>query len=146
MDEMTPEEMFNRFMEQQQKLAQAPQPQIAQNPSMLDNQPLNINEQAALETLKTNITPPAPVSSSLPKCPQCGQLHPPLKPGEKCPMAKDKFTDDKGMEIEVDVNKYLTNLKNIIVSQIESKKLKDPNKLFKELTISVMSFLEKYKE
>jgi hypothetical protein len=146
MPEMTPEELFNQFMEQQ-NMAQIKgqgQPMVSSESGL----PITPQEQAALQTIKNTTVAPAPasVSSHLPTCPQCGQLHPPVAEGTKCPMAKDKFVDATGNEVDVDVNKYLTNLKNIVVSQIESKGIKDPNKLFQQLTVSVMKFLEGYND
>lgn len=149
MDEMTPEQLFNQFMEQQQKMAKATPQGIPGNKpnASLTGDPLTTNEQTLLNSLRVNPgSPPAQVSSHLPSCPQCGQLHPPLQPGEKCPLAKEVFKDEKGQNINVDVNKYLVDLKNIVVSQIQSKGIKDPNKLFKQLTVEVMKFLEGYKE
>ena len=148
MPETTPEDLFNQFMEQQQRMSE--NTKINTGKPMVTTEeglPVTPQEQAALETIKTTSTvAPAAVSSFLPTCPQCGQLHPPIPDGKKCPMAKDKFKDDKGEEIEVDINKYLTNLKNIVVSQIEMKGIKDPNKLFKHLTVELMKVLEAYNE
>ena len=150
MPETTPEDLFNQFMEQQQRMAESQKINTAAKQPMAstaEGLPITPQEQAALETIRTNTAvAPAAVSSHLPTCPQCGQLHPPVPDGKKCPMAKDKFVDDKGQEVEVDVNKYLTNFKNIVVSQIESKGIKDPNKLFKHLTVEMMKVLEAYKE
>ena len=148
MPETTPEELFNQFMEQQQRMSESAKIDTSQPMvSTAEGLPITPQEQAALETIKTtNAIAPAAVSSHLPTCPQCGQLHPQVPDGKKCPMAKDKFVNDKGQEVEVDINKYLTNLKNIVVSQIELKGLKDPNKLFKYLTVELMKVLELYKE
>ena len=154
MPETTPEELFNQWTLQQEKLKEQQNMANAQggNQPMVSSEsglPITPQEQAALQTINSSTVTaaaPAPVSSHLPTCDQCGQLHPPVAAGAKCPMAKDKFVDDTGNEVDVDVNKYLTNMKNIIVSQIQSKGIKDPNKLFKQLTVSVMKFLEGYSE
>jgi hypothetical protein len=79
-------------------------------------------------------------------CHQCGMIHPPLRPGERCPMAKVKVKNDKGEEREVDVNKFIANLKNIIISQSESKKIKDIEKLFQNIIVEVTKYLEGYSE
>ena len=152
MPEMTPEELFNAWTLQNQKLEEQQKSAMLQKGrpmvSTETGLPITPKEQAVLQTIKNApaAMPPTPVVSHLPSCPQCGQLHPPVPAGSKCPMAKDKFVDDTGKEVDVDVNKYLTNMKNIIVSQIQSKGIKDPNKLFKQLTVSMMKFLEGYSE
>jgi len=81
-------------------------------------------------------------------CPQCNMIHPPLKPGETCPNAQVKI-DTGALNKEsrdVDINKYLVTLRNILVSQIEQKEIKDAQKLFQNITIEVTKFLEGYSE
>jgi hypothetical protein len=82
------------------------------------------------------------LSTSVPTCDQCGKVHPPLKMGEKCPLANSTTPDGK----EINMNKFLVNLKNIVISQSQKKQIKDVNKLFDMVTVEVMKFLEKYKE
>ena len=79
-------------------------------------------------------------------CPQCGTIHPPIPPGQKCPMAKVKVKNERGEEKEVDVNKFLASLKNIIISQAEQRKIKDVEKLFKNIIVEVTKYLEGYSE
>ena len=79
-------------------------------------------------------------------CPQCGTIHPPIPPGAKCPMASIKVKADDGTEKNVDVNKFLADLKNIIISQSDIKKIKDVEKLFKNIIVEVTKYLESYKE
>jgi len=76
-----------------------------------------------------------------PVCPQCGLLHPPVRPGEKCPNAPIKIEGEK-----VDTTKFLVDLKNICASQIEKKNIKDVEKMFKSLIVEIIKFLENYKE
>ena len=75
-------------------------------------------------------------------CSQCGLSHPPLKPGEKCPMAKEK--DLSGSEIRFD--NFFVTLKNILNSQIQLKKIKDSDKLLAFTLIEITKILEAYKE
>lgn len=86
---------------------------------------------------------PIPVENG---CPQCGMIHPPLRPGEKCPNAGAKIKSVDGTEKVVDVNKYLMTLRNILMSQIDSKGIKDVDKLFKNITLEITKYLEGYKE
>lgn len=86
---------------------------------------------------------PIPVQNG---CPQCGLIHPPLPPGEKCPNAGAKMKGAAGKEKLVDINKYLVNLRNILMSQIDSKGIEDVDKLFKNITLEITKYLEGYKE
>jgi len=76
-------------------------------------------------------------------CNQCGKMHPPLPPGQICPVAPVKnltgITD-------VEVQKFLVNIKNIIVSQIQQRNVKDGKKFFQYGVIELTKALEKYKE
>lgn len=105
--------------------------------------PLGVNEQAVLSNVQTS-TPAAPARGAFAECPQCGIMHPPLRPGESCPMKKVEIkeasvTDD-------DINRFLSQLKNISVSQIQSKGIKDGNKLFNHLIVEITKLLEGYSE
>lgn len=79
-------------------------------------------------------------------CPQCGMIHPPLPPGAKCPMAPVKVKTKDGHEKDIDVNRFLADLKNIIISQSEAKKITDIEKLFKNIILETTKYLESYKE
>jgi len=95
-----------------------------------------------------NKKPPAPktLSTAEGACPQCGTIHPPVPAGQKCPMAGVKVKNEQGEEKEVDVNKYLAQLKNIIVSQVEQREIKDVDKLFKNIIVEVTKYIEGYTE
>lgn len=75
-------------------------------------------------------------------CPQCGMVHPPLKEGTICPMRPVKSIEGK----DIDTSKFIASLKNILISQIQAKKIKNPNKLMNEMVIQLTKFLEGYKE
>lgn len=95
--------------------------------------------------LKQTINQPAPnynLKPSFEMCPQCGTYHPSLKPGEKCPVAPIKSADNK----MVDINNFLSMLKNIIESQVSKKGIKDPEKMVKQLIVNITIFLENYNE
>ena len=107
-----------------------------------DNESIS-NEHIDPSILKSSPPPtPAPTPGA---CPQCGTLHPPLRPGEKCPIAKVKVVSEKEGK-DIDVNKYLNTFRDIIISQIGIKNIKDPDKLFKNITIELTKFLEGYSE
>ena len=83
----------------------------------------------------------SPIGTEQPVCPQCGLIHPPLRPGEKCPNAPIQSGEKK-----IDTSKFFASLKNICVSQIEKKGIKDVEKLFNNLVIEVTKYLENYEE
>lgn len=82
------------------------------------------------------------IPTSFGACPQCGLIHPPVNPGERCPNAPIKASGISDSE----ATQFLINLKNIIISNIEKKNIKDNKKLFQKLILNVADFLEKYKE
>ena len=86
---------------------------------------------------------PVPVGN---QCPQCNMMHPPLRPGEKCPNAIVKAMTEESEDKTLDINKYLVNLQHILMSQIELKKIKDVKKLYENITIEMTKFLEAYTE
>jgi len=173
MDENSPEAQFNRMMEQvqdnqqrafnaqlqqQRQLmnmngqasegGQTSQPQTGPAPSPPlpgQNPNLSFQEQRVLNelTAKVNTTPPPAVSTAQPSCPDCGLIHPPLQPGQKCPTSQTKVKDG---EKTFDTNKYLIMWRDIILSNIDKKKLKKPEELFKAATIELTKFVEGYKE
>jgi hypothetical protein len=111
-----------------------------------DQSPVNpVNSVRPMGTPINGVPPkPATVSAAEGACPQCGTIHPPVR--GKCPMAKVKVKTNTGEEKEVDVNKFLAQLKNIIVSQAEQKKIQDVEKLFKNIIVEVTKYLEGYSE
>ena len=112
-------------------------------PELIDGGGSVINEQAVLSSV-ANSSPFTPAVGAFGECPQCGIMHPPLRMGEKCPVAKVEIKE-AGITSD-NVTKFTVDLRNIAISQIESKGIKDGNKLFKYLTIEFMKLLENYKE
>ncbi len=92
--------------------------------------------------LNNNPAPSATLAGGQPTCPQCGIMHPPVSRGSTCPNAPVK--NEQGDEM--DLTKFFIQLKNICMSQIEVKKIKDLNKLFNGILIEITKFLEEYKE
>jgi len=84
---------------------------------------------------------PGPFAPTFTSCSQCGFFHPPLQPGEKCSLAKDKVGDK-----EIDLNSFFTRLKPILISSIEKKQIKDLNKLYTAVILSLQKILDSYKE
>lgn len=76
------------------------------------------------------------------QCPQCGLLHPPLQEGQICPMAKQKT--DSGEEIEL--TQFFADLRNILISQIKTKKIKDPKRLMRYILVGTTKLIERYKD
>ena len=74
-------------------------------------------------------------------CPQCGYSHPPIAVGEKCSLAKEKVGG-----IELDLNPFFLKLKPMLVYCIQKKEIKDLNKLYTAVILSLQKILDDYKE
>lgn len=161
-NEMTPEDMFNKMMEDQAKMIaaqqQAQQVQQAQpQTTMPQGEPgkpptLDANEQAVLNELQNKPavastgSHPIQVASALPTCPVCGMLHPPNADGSPCGNASGQTGSANVADLDMEINKSLVSLKNIAVSQIQSKGIKNINKLLQYMTIEMTKLLEGYNE
>ena len=79
-------------------------------------------------------------------CPECNTMHPPLRPGEKCP---NVGVGDAGLAAGIDdatINKHLVDLRNIIISKMSSKGIKNGKKFFQYAVIELTKALEVYNE
>jgi len=85
------------------------------------------------------------LQSRFPVCDQCGFTHPPLRPGQKCPAAESGKEEIPEVG-EVDLTDFIVSMKNILVSQIQSKKIKDVKKLTSFTIVEITKILEGYKE
>lgn len=116
------------------------------------NPNVNVNTVNPTEPMTNTAPSPTPMPSAPPvsmnvqtigsECPECGVMHPQLPNGEKCPNSKvnlEKISD-------VEIGQFLGSWKNIIVSQIEQKEIKEPKKVFQQATVILAKFLEEYKE
>jgi len=133
---------FNEEMEQRQFYTNV-DPAITQNiPQQTQGE--NFREQTIInETIATaSGPPPSPVPTSFGRCDQCGTFHPPLKDGQKCPVAPIKSKEGEPL----DLNPFFAQLKNICVSQIEQKGIKNHDKLFQHVILEVTKSLENYHE
>ena len=103
---------------------------------------MNINNDPIINQTINQPPPNYTITPTFEPCSQCGTFHPPLQPGQECPLAPIKTKDNKS----VDINKFLTMLKTILNSQVSKKNIKDPEKLIKLLIIEVTKYLENYEE
>ena len=92
----------------------------------------------------TTYTSPVNVPPGAIVCPECNTIHPPLKSGEKCPNAKQDVSK-YGLD-DISVNKFVVDIRNIVVSQLDKKEIKDGRKLFQFTIIELMKILEGYNE
>jgi hypothetical protein len=106
--------------------ASQPAPATPPNPNPMTTQPTTTSAQEAVGGL----------------CSECGTMHPPVRAGEKCPNAKVNLPSITNDEIGY----FLSNIKNIIISQSEKNKIKDVKKLFQQSIVVLAKFLEEYKE
>jgi len=144
------QDLIKRYSNQQQSFMGNNPPR--QNPSQnfdghsgIDNQG-TINESTPVaSSMMGPIKGPDPIPAGN-ICPQCEMVHPPIRPGEKCPNAIVKSMTKENTEVIVDVNKYLLSIRNILMSNIDKKQIKDINKLFQNITLEIAKFMEGYKE
>jgi len=101
----------------------------------------------------TPVTPSQPAPVSVPNidapagshvCPQCKTIHPPLKPGEKCPNASQDVSKF-GLD-DITLNKFIVDIRNMILSQLSKKKIENGTKFFQYAIIELMKILEEYNE
>jgi len=76
------------------------------------------------------------------KCSQCGFIHPKLKFGEKCPMAKEKTEDGTLIEI----GNFFSKAKPLIEAKVKIRNIKDQNKFFSYLVIKISDAIDNYEE
>ena len=81
---------------------------------------------------------------SFPTCPQCGFAHPEIQ-GQKCPMAKTVMSPEE-KNIEADIGTFVVQLKNIMMSQIGLKGIKDVKRLTSFSIVEFTKMLENYRE
>ncbi len=75
-------------------------------------------------------------------CPQCGQSHPPIQPGQKCPMAPIQAAGGQ----KIDINPILEKMRVILTSQLEQKNITDTTKFSQFIIIELTKIIEGYKE
>ncbi|HUU87789.1 MAG TPA: hypothetical protein VMX17_08560 [Candidatus Glassbacteria bacterium] len=80
-------------------------------------------------------------------CSQCGTMHPPVADGRKCPLAPLISDPSKvgGLD-DMIINKHLVDMRNIIMSQVTSKGIKDGKKFFQYAIVELTKALEVYNE
>ena len=79
-------------------------------------------------------------------CSECGTIHPPLEPGQKCPIAQSKQQIQKSGLSEEKVNKFVQDLRNIIIANLSEIKVESAEKVLQEVVVEVTKFLEKYQQ
>lgn len=91
--------------------------------------------------------PPGPaLSPSFDRCPQCGIIHPPVRPGDICPLKPTIVKGVDGSNVKLEVDKYLMTMKTILASQLSKKNIKDHKKFFQNMIIELTKYIENYKE
>ena len=94
-------------------------------------------------------SPTSPISSQGANniCPECNMIHPPLKPGQKCPNVNiGKTIKHRSNLTDEIINKHLVDIRNIIISNIDSKEIEDSEKFFQYAVIELTKALETYHE
>lgn len=79
-------------------------------------------------------------------CPQCGMAHPPLQSGEKCPNASVASEVKDSNLNDAQINTYVVNIRNIVISKMAEKQIKNGDKFFQYAILELAKSLENYKE
>jgi len=80
-------------------------------------------------------------------CKDCGTMHPPVPEGQKCPNAGVEATPDNPNALDdMTLNKHLVDMKNILLTQIGAKDIKNQNKFLQFAIIEFTKSLEGYSE
>ncbi len=82
------------------------------------------------------------VGSGVNICPQCGNSHPPIQPGQKCPMSPIQSAGGQ----KIDINPILEKMRVILTSQLEQKSITDTTKFSQFIIIELTKIIEGYKE
>jgi hypothetical protein len=98
------------------------------------------NQQGGEQNAFAAPSPPSPVQASVSQCPQCGHFHPPVD-GE-CPLKQQKTEDGK----VIDPNPFLEKMRDIVMSQMQMRKVKNPEKFFAHLIVELTKSMENYSE
>jgi len=166
-EEMSMVDYFKKFQEQMKSMSSDKSMTVNQPNQTTGNQiPLedysgfsigqgfdNQGKGLSNDVLKTpqniqNITPTRPTNQlELDNvCPECGTIHPPLKPGQSCPIAQNKQQLKESGLSEEKVSQFVQDLKNIIIANLSKIESKSAEKVLQEITIEVTKFLEKYQK
>jgi hypothetical protein len=122
---------------------------VVSNPAPVQPQPQNV-QQPVINNSQP-VAPAHPPNNDIimgrpDVCPQCNLMHPPLRPGEKCPNAGvEDAVKSTGIDDAV-INKHLVDLRNIIMSQLTSKGIKDGKKFLQYSVVELTKALEQYNE
>jgi len=109
--------------------------------SQMDSAVINKIQNTTIDPNKNAMT------TSFGSCGQCGVSHPPLPNGETCPNASMSVVTNTPVKIsDQDFNKFLVNMKNILVSQLDKLEVTNPQEIFKHLTMKIMEALEELKK
>lgn len=140
MDELTPEDLFNKMMEQQKAMNPiTPHPGNPNQSIGMPGQPpaLTVEEQATLNAIQTQVSSGTPqtnkVNPTQGECPECGMFHPPTG-GKACPNAGMTSASSKEID-DGKVNTYLVQWKNIILAHIHKANIENWDEVFQEATL-----------
>ncbi len=109
--------------------------------SQIDNVVVNQIQNATIDPNKNAM------ATSFGACAQCGVSHPPLPNGETCPNASMEAVNNTSVKIsDQEFNKFLVNMKNILISQLDQLEVTNSQEIFKHLIMKIMEALEELKK
>jgi hypothetical protein len=102
----------------------------------------NTSVQSGNPVVNANATNPTPApNNEHGVCPQCNTVHPPVPPGQPCPNAS--IESQTGMKIDdSEVNKFLVQWRNIVLSNISKNKIEDWKKEFQQITLHIHKYFD----
>jgi hypothetical protein len=139
MDENSPEQLFNKMMEQHQQFQQFTRMDGSPTPKVTHE---TVEQQRILSELKSRSSMAPSVAPTQGQCPQCNLFHPPLPPGQKCPNAQLKI---EGIDTSK-ISDFLIKIKDILSSQLEQKHIKNFDKFGSGMIMTLMKYFEEYKD
>ncbi len=135
-------------------LAQPTNTQIPVNPNPIPaNQPgLFDNQGSVTDFANTAVKSGGPQQVSNPGlnatgnvCHECGTIHPPIQPGQKCP--NSSIEKQTGIKIDdAQVNQFLVQWRNIILSEISKSNIEDWKNEFQQITMIIQKYFDEKKE
>jgi len=119
-------------------------PKIIKEEKILTEIKTNIQREVQQPIIQQTYTPPPQINiSQKGKCPQCGLMHPPLRPGVICPMIEEKVKEEDTISREIP--ELILTVRDLIRREIEEKRIKDFKKFeeyFIKETKKIIGFYE----
>jgi len=122
-----------------------PNPAPSNKPGLFDNQG-SVTDFANTAVKSGNpqqVANPNPNTENV--CPDCGTIHPPLQQGQKCP--NSSIETQTGIKIDDgQVNQFLVQWRNIILSKISQMGIEDWKNEFQQISMLIQKYFDEKKQ